>query len=117
MELIYQKRCEDWGWFIDIENNKIINHNYKTRKSLGKLSIIKEVEEECEDSFDYYKQIYKDTEEIYLNKEIEDDNFEKETNIIFYKNQTSLFELTSRTIITITTAYILLSIFNLIHSS
>ena len=115
MELIYQKRCEDWGWFIDIENNKIINHNYKTRKSLGKLSIIKEVEEECEDSFDYYKQIYKDTEEIYLNKEIEDDNFEKETNIIFYKNQTSLFELTSRTIITIVTGCIIFSFLNLTH--
>ena len=115
MELISQKRYDHWGWFIDIENNKIINHNYETRKSLGKLSIIKEVEEECEDDYDYYRKIYKDIEEIYINKEIEYDNFEKETNIIFYKNQTSLFELTSRTIITIVTGYIVFSFLNLFH--
>jgi hypothetical protein len=115
MELIYQKRCEDWGWFIDIENNKFINHNYEIQQSILKLPVIKEDEEECEDDYDYYRKIYKDTEEIYLNKEIEEQIYEKETNILIYKFQNLLFKLSSRTILTIITGCIIFSFLNSTH--
>ena len=131
MKSNYQKRSDDWGWFIDIENNSIVQDNYKILKPIynnklpkiynNKLPVIKEDEQEYEDDYDYYKKNYKDPEDIYVDKEVT--IFNKETNIsnketkIFYKIKNYLFTFSSRTIITITTAYILLSIFNLSHSS
>jgi hypothetical protein len=119
-----QKRCDEWGWFIDIENNyefrkqlyEIQKPIYEIKKTIHKLSVIKEDEEEYEDEddYDYYKKNYKDPEEIYKNKEKIEENFENKKNIYHIENS---FRLYSRTIITITIAYILLSVFNLNHSN
>ena len=116
MKLNSYKTFDEWGWFIDIENNCIIEDNYQIEKSIynNNLPVIKEVEQEYEDDYDYYKKNYKDPEDIYVDKEV---TISKKETKIFYKIKNYLFKFSSRTIITITTAYILLSIFNLIHSS
>jgi hypothetical protein len=55
---------DDWGWFIDIENNSITNNFQKiitSKKNITfkKLTTIKEDED---DEYEFYK---KNTEEIY----------------------------------------------------
>jgi len=66
---MYYQLCDDWGWFVDIENadnNKnIILQPYKPilKKNnlyLNKLPLIDE-----EDEYEYYQDNYKDPEEKY----------------------------------------------------
>jgi transcription initiation factor IIF auxiliary subunit len=107
MNLNYQNMSDDWGWFIDIENNSFVHDYYEVRKTINKLQVIKEEEE---DDYDYYKQMYKDPEEIYINRET------GEKHLDIYTIESSSFKFYSKTIITIATAYILLSVINLDHS-
>lgn len=62
----YYQVCDDWGWFIDIEENnntytKNILYPYKATKKFNKLKTI----DEYEDEYDYYEKNYKDLEENY----------------------------------------------------
>jgi hypothetical protein len=68
----YDDLCDDWGWFIDIDEvnyykkNKIFEP-YKSfesdqpKKKIDKLQTI----EEYEDEYDYYQKNHKDPEDIY----------------------------------------------------
>lgn len=61
----YYQVSDDWGWFIDIEENNTCTKNilypYKPTKKFNKLKTI----DEYEDEYDYYQKNYKDMEENY----------------------------------------------------
>jgi hypothetical protein len=91
--------CEDWGWYIDIENMKPIyeknyHYNVKNRK-MNKLETIIEN--------DYYYEYYDDLQNN-VNKNKNNTN----NIIIIYKNNyifDNLFNFSSSTIITAILTY------------
>ena len=83
MNLNTYNLCEDWGWYVDTENNLLINSNlnmvynsskaYNPYKNINYSRLCK-IEE---DEYDYYKNNYKDIENLEL--ELEYNNIKNET--------------------------------------
>jgi len=80
---MYYQLCDDWGWFIDIENNNCSEHillhpcrpiKNRYNSYSHKLSTIEE-----DDEYEYYKKIYKNPEEKY-NINLEPSNSNQENN-------------------------------------
>lgn len=114
MNLTTYNICEDWGWYVDIESNLLINSNINTivyksnkvynpyKKNYSKLYKIEE------DEYEYYKNNYKDLENLELEynykkneiQKIEKDNPEKDKNFNLYK-------IGSTTLITSLLAYVI----------
>lgn len=100
MNLNTYNLCEDWGWYVDTENNLLINSNFNMavynshkvynsykNKNYSKLCKIEE------DEYEYYKNNYKDIENLELEynykkngtKIQEKEKLEKNENINLYK--------------------------------
>jgi len=106
--------CDDWGWFIDIENN-CFNENIslqpyrsvikKFNSCVNKLPIIQE------DEYEYYHKNYKDPEEI-IYKECQptyDINLERsnKSNSNKNSNTNTIFNVCSTTLISSLLAYVI----------
>lgn len=102
--------CEDWGWYIDIDNNSSINlkfnmiiyNTYKNKNYLKLTQIQEEKENENENDceYEYYKNNYKDIEDLEYNLENQKDVDKKSINIILYN-------ICSTTIITALLTYVI----------
>jgi hypothetical protein len=110
---MYYELCDDWGWFIDIENNNCNEnislqprrfHIKKFNSHLNKLPTIEE------DDLDYYQRIYQDTEEkIYKNIENNYNLNLKSSNKNSEKNsENTIFNVGSITLITAVLTYFIL---------
>jgi hypothetical protein len=83
--------CDDWGWFIDIENNNcsenIIQQPCRSpiKKFNSRLTYLPSIEE---DDYDYYQKNYKDPEENY-DVSVKPPK-KNETNTIFNVGSTTL---------------------------
>lgn len=85
--------CEDWGWYVDIENNNHIlptNLDFISHKPYKKINYhYNRLETIEEDEYDYYKKNYKDNEEIELDncfkKQSSEDKKSKDGEIFLYK--------------------------------
>lgn len=105
--------CDDWGWFIDIENN-CFNENIslqpyrsvvkKFNSCINKPLIIQE------DEYEYYHKNYKDPEEI-IYKECQPDydiNLERSNKNNSNNNNTNtIFNVCSTTLISSLLAYVI----------
>jgi hypothetical protein len=77
-----QNLCEDWGWYIDIENTNHLTNNIRANFThisnkkfslhLNKLDTIEEVE----DQYDYYIKTYNSLDEESIDKNNKKDNFQ-----------------------------------------
>jgi len=104
--------CDDWGWFIDIENN-CFNENIslqpyrsvikKFNSCVNKLPIIQE------DEYEYYHKNYKDLEEIYdINLERSNkNNNNSNNNSNKNSNTNTIFNVCSTTLISSLLAYVI----------
>lgn len=92
--------CDDWGWFIDIENNKIVKQNHKLYKS--QYTRVQTIAEE--DEYDYYKKCYRDIEEDVLNCDAKINEVKKhetqKVGVSNYKIRIDYYKITPTTIIT-----------------
>jgi hypothetical protein len=66
----YDDLCDDWGWFIDIDEvnyykkNRIFEPDKCKKKIYKKIDKLQAIEE-YEDEYDYYQKNYKNLEENY----------------------------------------------------
>lgn len=108
---IYYEMCDDWGWFIDIENNNFSENTLlqpfrprikKFNSYSHKLPTIEE-----DDEYEYYKKIYKNSEENYdINLNPSNRNKENSINENGKINR-NVFNIGSTTLITAVLTYII----------
>jgi hypothetical protein len=97
---------DDWGWYVDIESNNLVQEYFRPSNPTYKFKNFKVIKEEPDDEYHYYKKNLKDIEEIYMNKEIEENKSqEKSPDNFKVPNGILLLRVGSRTIITAIIAY------------
>lgn len=100
MNLNADSNCDDWGWYVDTENNLFINstkistNKYYEKIANYKLNKLYNVNENI-DEYDYYKKNYRDIAKIQLECcVLKSDNNENKGY------QLSLYKIGSTTLIT-----------------
>jgi hypothetical protein len=102
--------CDDWGWFIDVENNNCSENillqpcRSPVKKFNSHLHRLPTIEE---DEYDYYKKMYRDPEhKIYKEVEEKYDINLKSSNKN-RENKNILFNVGSTTLITAVLRYVI----------
>jgi hypothetical protein len=95
----YDDICDDWGWYIDTDNNSFVSstkfHPNKHYKNLNNYKLKLYTVNEDVDEYDYYKNNYRDIEKIQL--DCSNKKMEKNEKSGY---QISLYNIRSTTIIT-----------------
>ena len=63
MNLNKQILCDDWGWYIDTDENLFINNNVNISYKKIKCYTLEKIEE---DEYDYYEKNNRDIEDLEL---------------------------------------------------
>ena len=100
---------EDWGWYVDTENNIFINSKIdiiinKPNKKMESNVKLEKIDEE-KDHYDYYKNNYRDIETLELDssyKKLEVENEKKNKN----SGKLFLYKIGSTTLITALLTYV-----------
>jgi hypothetical protein len=100
----YDDICDDWGWYIDTDNNSFVSstkfHPNKHYKNLNNYKLKLYTVNEDVDEYDYYKNNYRDIEKIQL--DCSNKKMEKNEKSGY---QISLYNISSTTIITALLTY------------
>lgn len=110
MNLKTYQLCDDWGWFIDVENNNCSENillqpcRSPVKKFNSHLHRLPTIEE---DEYDYYQKMYRDPEDkIY--KEVEENyDINLKSSNKNRENKNILFNVGSTTLITAVLTYVI----------
>jgi hypothetical protein len=116
MNLKTYQLSDDWGWFIDIENNNNCSENIllqpcssPVKKFNSHLKYLPTIEE---DDYDYYQKNYKDPEDKIYKEMEENYNDVKNLNDVNVKpsnkpRENTIFNVGSTTLITAVLTYVI----------
>jgi hypothetical protein len=111
MNLNTHNLCDDWGWYVDTENDDLLINSNKIQPNTSykkfnnyKFKYYKfnklHPASEYNDEYDYYKNNYRDIEQLQLEySSVKIENIEKKTSDL------SLYNIGSTTLITSLLAY------------